>query len=169
MKKNLFAVGILCGLALMLAGCKTKIDTQALNTLTSLSQITPADIQVRKMTSSDSVNLNGIALKFQGIAAGLRQVRGKTKPRRETGLGRFRQHPEDHGAPRRRDVLPGRQHRPRRPHAVQQQLPRHRQVAGELSHGTRRQSPHGRQAPAEPKPNPRDARGFFVGGHSSKI
>ena len=65
MKKNLFAVGILCGLALMLAGCKTKIDTQALNTLTSLSQITPADIHVRQMTSSDSVNLNGIAGTFK--------------------------------------------------------------------------------------------------------
>ena len=60
MKKTLLAVGILCGLVVMLAGCKTKIDTQALNSLTSLSQITPADINTRTITFSDSVEQNRI-------------------------------------------------------------------------------------------------------------
>ncbi|MBQ5993145.1 MAG: DUF3298 domain-containing protein [Bacteroidales bacterium] len=60
MKKTLFAVGLLCGLMLMLAGCKTKIDTQALNSLTSLSQITPADINTRTITFADSVEVNKI-------------------------------------------------------------------------------------------------------------
>ena len=60
MKKTLFTVGILCGLMLMLAGCKTKIDTQALNSLTSLSQITPADIKTRTFTLVDSVQQKGI-------------------------------------------------------------------------------------------------------------
>jgi len=64
MKKTLLAAGILCGLTLMLAGCKTKIDTQALNSLTSLSQITPADIQTRTVTIADSVELNKIKGKF---------------------------------------------------------------------------------------------------------
>jgi hypothetical protein len=60
MKRTLIAVGILCGLMLTLASCKTKIDTQALNTLTSLSQITPSDIKTRPMTIEDSVVLHGI-------------------------------------------------------------------------------------------------------------
>ena len=60
MKKTLFTLGILCGLMLMLAGCKTKIDTQALNSLTSLSQITPADIDTRTITLADSVEKNKI-------------------------------------------------------------------------------------------------------------
>jgi hypothetical protein len=64
MKKTLFAVGILCGLTLMLAGCKTKIDTQALNALTSLSQITPADIKTRTITIADSVMQDNIPGKF---------------------------------------------------------------------------------------------------------
>ena len=59
MKKTLIAVGFFCGLTVMLAGCKTKIDTQALNTLTSLSQITPADIKTRPLTIEDSVVLQG--------------------------------------------------------------------------------------------------------------
>ena len=58
MRKNLFAVVLLCALAL--AGCKTKIDTQALNALTSLSQITPADIKTRSLTVADSVEQNHI-------------------------------------------------------------------------------------------------------------
>ena len=61
MKKTLFTVGILCALALSLAGCKTKIvDTQALNDLTSLSQITPADVKTRSMSLTDSVTQNHI-------------------------------------------------------------------------------------------------------------
>ena len=60
MKKTLVTVGILCGLMVMLAGCKTKIDTQALNSLTSLSQITPADINTRTMSLADSVEQNHI-------------------------------------------------------------------------------------------------------------
>ena len=60
MKKTLIAVGICCGLMLMLAGCKTKIDTQALNSLTSLSQITPADIKTRTISIADSVEQNNI-------------------------------------------------------------------------------------------------------------
>ena len=60
MKKTILAVGILCALAVALVTCKTKIDTQALNSLTSLSQITPADIKTRPMTIEDSVVLNGI-------------------------------------------------------------------------------------------------------------
>ena len=60
MKKTLIAVGFFCGLMVMLAGCKTKIDTQALNTLTSLSQITPADIKTRPMSLADSVTIGGI-------------------------------------------------------------------------------------------------------------
>lgn len=59
-KKHLVAVGILCGLTLMLADCKTKIDTQALNSLTSLSQITPADIKTQPISIADSVVLNGV-------------------------------------------------------------------------------------------------------------
>ena len=55
MKKTFIAVGILCGLMLTLAGCKTKIDTQALNSLTSLSQITPADIKTKTISVADSV------------------------------------------------------------------------------------------------------------------
>ena len=62
MKKNLFAVVLLCVLAL--AGCKTKIDTQALNALTSLSQITPADIKTRTITIADSVMQDNIPGKF---------------------------------------------------------------------------------------------------------
>lgn len=58
MKKTIFTVGILCVLAL--AGCRTKIDTQALNALTSLSQITPADVQTKKMSVVDSIELNGV-------------------------------------------------------------------------------------------------------------
>ena len=61
MKKTfLLAVGILCALVMMMATCKTKIDTQALNTLTSLSQITPSDIKTRPITIEDSVVLQGI-------------------------------------------------------------------------------------------------------------
>ena len=60
MKKTLLAVGLFCGLMVMLAGCKTKIDTQALNSLTSLSQITPADIDTRTITFADSVEVNKI-------------------------------------------------------------------------------------------------------------
>ena len=60
MKKTLLAVGILCALAVALVTCKTKIDTQALNSLTSLSQITPADIKTRPMAIEDSVVLHGI-------------------------------------------------------------------------------------------------------------
>ena len=56
MRKKLFAVVILCAIAL--TGCKTKIDTQALNTLTSLSQITPADVKTRPMSLADSVTVN---------------------------------------------------------------------------------------------------------------
>lgn len=59
MKKTFLAVGILCALVVMMATCKTKIDTQALNTLTSLSQITPADIKTRPMKLADSVSVNG--------------------------------------------------------------------------------------------------------------
>ena len=58
MRKNLFAVVILCAIAL--TGCKTKIDTQALNTLTSLSQITPADVKTRPMSLADSVTVNNV-------------------------------------------------------------------------------------------------------------
>ena len=60
MKKTLLAVGILGALVVTMATCKTKIDTHALNTLTSLSQITPADIKTRPMSIADSVVLNGI-------------------------------------------------------------------------------------------------------------
>lgn len=61
MKKTLFTVGILCVLVLSLAGCKTKIvDTQALNDLTSLSQITPADVKTRSMSLADSVEVNHV-------------------------------------------------------------------------------------------------------------
>ena len=60
MKKTLLAVGLFCGLILVLAGCKTKIDTQALNTLTSLSQITPADIKTRTLSLADSVEQKNI-------------------------------------------------------------------------------------------------------------
>ena len=60
MKKTLIAVGIFCGLTLMLAGCKTKIDTQALNSLTSLSQITPADIKTRTVSIADSIEQNQV-------------------------------------------------------------------------------------------------------------
>ena len=58
MRKKLFAVVILCAIAL--TGCKTKIDTQALNTLTSLSQITPADDKTRPMSLADSVTVNNV-------------------------------------------------------------------------------------------------------------
>ena len=58
MRKKLFAVVILCAIAL--TGCKTKIDTQALNTLTSLSQITPADVKTRPMSLADSVTVNNV-------------------------------------------------------------------------------------------------------------
>jgi len=58
MRKKLFAVVILCAIAL--TGCKTKIDTQALNTLTSLSQITPADVKTRPMSLADSVMVNNV-------------------------------------------------------------------------------------------------------------
>lgn len=58
MKKTLVIAGILCALAL--AGCRTKIDTQALNDLTSLSQITPADVKTRTMSLADSVEVNHI-------------------------------------------------------------------------------------------------------------
>lgn len=58
MRKKLFAVVILC--AIVLTGCKTKIDTQALNTLTSLSQITPADVKTRPMSLADSVTVNNV-------------------------------------------------------------------------------------------------------------
>ena len=60
MKKTLIAVGIFCGLMLTLASCKTKIDTQALDSLTSLSQITPADIKIMQVAMSDSLVLNGV-------------------------------------------------------------------------------------------------------------
>ena len=60
MKRTLIAVGILCGLVVMMATCKTKIDTQALNALTSLSQITPADIKTRPMALADSVTIGDI-------------------------------------------------------------------------------------------------------------
>ena len=60
MKKTLFTVGILCVLALTLASCRTKIDTQALNDLTSLSQITPADIESRSLSLKDSVVVDQI-------------------------------------------------------------------------------------------------------------
>ena len=45
MKKSFLAVGILCVLVVAFVTCKTKIDTHALNTLTSLSQIAPAEIK----------------------------------------------------------------------------------------------------------------------------
>ena len=60
MKKTLFTAGILCALALTIAGCRTKIDTQALNDLTSLSQITPADVKTRAMSLADSVEVNHV-------------------------------------------------------------------------------------------------------------
>lgn len=60
MKKTLLAVGILGALIVTMVTCKTKIDTHALNTLTSLSQIAPADIKTRPMALSDSVTVNGV-------------------------------------------------------------------------------------------------------------
>ena len=60
MKKSLIAIGIIGALVVTFATCKTKIDTQALNTLTSLSQITPADIKTRTMTIADSVTVKGV-------------------------------------------------------------------------------------------------------------
>lgn len=62
MRKNLFAVIILCAIAL--TGCKTKFDTRALDALTSLSQITPANINTRTITLADSVEQNKIKGKF---------------------------------------------------------------------------------------------------------
>ena len=49
-----------CGIVLLLAGCKTKMDTHAFNTITSLSQITPSEIQTHPMTLADSITVNGV-------------------------------------------------------------------------------------------------------------
>ena len=49
-----------CGVALLLAGCKTKLDSHAFNTITSLSQITPSEIQTQTLTLTDSITLNGV-------------------------------------------------------------------------------------------------------------
>ena len=60
MKKSFLAVGILCVLVVAFVTCKTKIDTHALNTLTSLSQIAPAEIKTRPMVLADSVTVKGV-------------------------------------------------------------------------------------------------------------
>ena len=57
MKKTLIVVVILC--SLILAGCRTKFDNSALDTLTSLSQITPAEIGVEQIAVADSIAING--------------------------------------------------------------------------------------------------------------
>ncbi|MBO6079735.1 MAG: DUF3298 domain-containing protein [Bacteroidales bacterium] len=59
--KNYRLVAVaLCGIVLLLAGCKTKMDTHAFNTITSLSQITPSEIQTHPMTLADSITVNGV-------------------------------------------------------------------------------------------------------------
>lgn len=60
MKKNILVLIAFCGLTILLAGCKTKIDTHALNSLTSLSQITPAEIETTQVEMADSLVLNGV-------------------------------------------------------------------------------------------------------------
>ena len=59
--KNYRLVAVaLCGIVLLLAGCKTKMDSHAFNTITSLSQITPSEIQTHPMTLADSITVNGV-------------------------------------------------------------------------------------------------------------
>lgn len=60
MKNNRLVAVALCGIVLLLAGCKTKMDTHAFNTITSLSQITPSEIQTHPMTLADSITVNGV-------------------------------------------------------------------------------------------------------------
>jgi hypothetical protein len=66
MKKTLVIAGILCALAL--TGCRTKFDTRALDALTSLSQITPAEIGVTQMAVADSISLNGKSASVEILA-----------------------------------------------------------------------------------------------------
>ena len=59
--KNITKVAVaLCGIVLLLAGCRTKMDTHAFNTITSLAQITPSEIQTHAMSLTDSVTLKGV-------------------------------------------------------------------------------------------------------------
>ena len=59
--KNYRLVAVaLCGIVLLLAGCKTKMDSLAFNTITSLSQITPSEIQTQTLTLADSISVNGV-------------------------------------------------------------------------------------------------------------
>lgn len=59
--KNITKVAVaLCGIVLLLAGCRTKMDTHALNSITSLAQITPSDIKTTPMSLADSVTINGV-------------------------------------------------------------------------------------------------------------
>ncbi len=62
MKKNIFVVAAVCALTLLLTGCKTKPDTRVLDSLTSLSQITPAEIGVSQLSTADSVSVNGTSV-----------------------------------------------------------------------------------------------------------
>ena len=71
MKKTLVIAGILCALAL--TGCRTKFDTRALDALTSLSQITPAEIGVAQMAVADSISLNGKSASVDTPGAALLQ------------------------------------------------------------------------------------------------
>ncbi len=59
--KNITKVAVaFCSIVLLLTGCRTKMDTHALNTITSLAQITPSEIQTQAMSLADSVTLNGV-------------------------------------------------------------------------------------------------------------
>lgn len=61
MKKIVVFIGLtLCALCFFF-GCRTKIDAKALNSLTSLTQITPAEIKTQKINIKDSVNINDVA------------------------------------------------------------------------------------------------------------
>lgn len=51
---------MLCGLAALLVGCKTRFDSRVLDGMTSLTQITPVDVGTKTVSVSDSVVMNGI-------------------------------------------------------------------------------------------------------------
>ncbi len=60
MKNKTKVVVALCGIVLLLVGCKTKMDNHVFNTITSLSQVTPSEIQTHPMSLADSVTIKGV-------------------------------------------------------------------------------------------------------------
>lgn len=60
--KKIFSIScVILGLTILILGCRTRIDSKALSSITSLAQITPADIKTQSISVYDSTAVNGVS------------------------------------------------------------------------------------------------------------